>query len=63
MAAVVSTQNCLTKKCNTCSFFQIESSSVDSNTIVAVCKPNYLVIGSVVALILAAPFLYKKFKK
>ena len=63
MAAVVSSQNCLTKKCTACSFYQIESSSVDSNTIIAVCKPNYLVIGSIVALILASPYLYKKFKK
>ena len=63
MAAVLSKQNCLTKKCSSCAFYQMESSSVDSNTVIAVCKPNYLVIGSVVALIIAAPFLYKKFKK
>jgi hypothetical protein len=63
MAAILNKQNCLTKKCNTCAFYQMESSSVDAKTVIAVCKPNYLVIGSVVALIIAAPYLYKKFKK
>ena len=64
--AILNSHNCLTKKCNTCSFFQIESTSVDSSaksdTIVAVCKPNYLLIGGLVALIIASPLLYKKLK-
>ena len=65
--AILSSHNCITKKCNTCSFFQIESTSVDSNaksdTVVAVCKPNYLLIGGLVALIIASPVIYKKFKQ
>lgn len=64
--AILSIHNCVTKKCNTCSFFQIESTSVDSSakadTVVAVCKPNYLLIGGLVALIIASPIIYKKFK-
>lgn len=65
--AILSSHNCITKKCNTCSFFQIESTSVDStaksDTVVAVCKPNYLLIGGLVALIIASPIIYKKFKQ
>ena len=65
--AILDSHNCVTKKCNTCSFFQIESTSVDStakvDTIVAVCKPNYLLIVGLVALIVASPIIYKKFKK
>jgi hypothetical protein len=65
--AILSSHNCLTKKCNTCSFFQIESTSVESSastdTIVAVCKPNYILIGGLVALIIAYPIIYKKLKK
>jgi hypothetical protein len=65
--AVVNSQNCITKKCDTCSFFQMESTSVassdKSDTVIAVCKPNYLLIGGLVAIIIAAPYLYKKFKK
>ena len=65
--AILSSHNCLTKKCNTCSFFQIESTSIESSassdTIVAVCKPNYLLIGGLVALIIASPIIYKKLKK
>jgi hypothetical protein len=65
--AILSSKNCLTKKCETCSFFQIESTSVESSatsdTIVAVCKPNYLLIGGLVALIIASPIIYKKLKK
>jgi hypothetical protein len=64
--AILSSHNCVTKKCNTCSFFQIESTSVESSakadTVVAVCKPNYLLIGGLVALIIASPLLYKKLK-
>lgn len=64
--ATVNSQNCLTKKCTTCNFFQIERTSVDStakaDTIVAVCKPNYLLIGGLVALIIASPTIYKKLK-
>ena len=64
--AILSSHNCLTKKCDTCSFFQIESTSVESSasndTIVAVCKPNYLLIGGLVALIIASPIIYKKLK-
>ena len=64
--AILSSHNCVTKKCNTCSFFQIESSSVESSakadTVVAVCKPNYLLIGGLVALIIASPIIYKKLK-
>jgi hypothetical protein len=64
--AILSSHNCVTKKCNTCSFFQIESSSVESSakadTVVAVCKPNYLLIGGLVALIVASPIIYKKLK-
>ena len=64
--AILSSHNCITKKCNTCSFFQIESTSVDSTVksdiVVAVCKPNYLLIGGLVALIIASPIIYKKFK-
>jgi hypothetical protein len=65
--AILSSHNCLTKKCDTCSFFQIESTSVESSasndTIVAVCKPNYILIGGLVALIIASPIIYKKLKK
>jgi len=65
--AVLSNQNCITNKCKTCSFFQMESTSVassdKSDTVIAVCKPNYLLIGGLVAIIIAAPYLYKKFKK
>jgi hypothetical protein len=65
--AILSSHNCLTKKCNTCSFFQIESTSIDStakaDTVVAVCKPNYLLIGGLMALIIASPIIYKKLKK
>jgi hypothetical protein len=65
--AILSSHNCVTKKCNTCSFFQIESTSVESSakadTVVAVCKPNYLLIGGLVALIIASPIIYKKLKK
>jgi hypothetical protein len=64
--AILSSHNCVTKKCNTCSFFQIESTSVESSakadTVVAVCKPNYLLIGGLVALIIASPIIYKKLK-
>jgi hypothetical protein len=64
--AILNSRNCVTKKCDTCSFFQIESTSVDStsksDTVVAVCKPNYLLIGGLVALIIASPILYKKLK-
>ena len=64
--AIVNSHNCVTKKCNTCSFFQIERTSVSStekaDTVVAVCKPNYLLIGGLVALILASPLIYKKLK-
>jgi hypothetical protein len=64
--AILNSHNCLTKKCDTCSFFQIQSTSVDSteksDTVVAVCKPNYLLIGGLVALIIASPFIYKKLK-
>lgn len=64
--AILSSHNCITKKCNTCSFFQIESTSVESSaqadTIVAVCKPNYLLIGGLVALVLVSPTIYKKIK-
>jgi len=64
--AILSSHNCVTKKCNTCSFFQIESTSVDSSaksdTVVAVCKPNYLLIVGLVALIIASPIIYKKLK-
>lgn len=64
--ASLNSHNCVTKKCNTCSFFQIESTSVDSNakadTIIAVCKPNYLLIGGLVALVIASPIIYKKLK-
>ena len=64
---VLNSQNCLTKKCNSCAFYQIESTSVSSSdksdTVVAVCKPNYLLIGGLVALIIASPYLYKKLKK
>jgi hypothetical protein len=65
--AILNSRNCVTKKCDTCSFFQIETTSVDStaksDTVVAVCKPNYLLIGGLVALIVASPIIYKKFKK
>lgn len=65
--AILSSKNCLTKKCETCYFFQIESTSVESSTttdtIVAVCKPNYLLIGGLVVLIIASPIIYKKLKK
>ena len=65
--AILSSKNCLTKKCETCSFFQIESTSVESSTttdtIVAVCKPNYLLIGGLVVLIITSPIIYKKLKK
>lgn len=65
--AILNSHNCITKKCNTCAFFQIESTSVDSSakqdTVVSVCKPNYLFIGGLVALIIFSPVLYKKFKK
>lgn len=64
--AIVSSHNCITKKCNTCSFFQIERTSVEStkekDTVIAVCKPNYLFIGGLVALIVASPIIYKKIK-
>ena len=64
--AILNSQNCLTKKCNTCAFFQIESTSVDSSasadTVIAVCKPNYLFIGALVALIIVSPKIYKKLK-
>jgi len=64
--SILSSHNCVTKKCNTCSFFQIESTSVESSakadTVVAVCKPNYLLIGGLVALIIASPIIYKKLK-
>jgi len=64
--AILNSHNCLTKKCDTCSFFQIQSTSVDSteksDTVVSVCKPNYLLIGGLVALIIASPFIYKKLK-
>jgi hypothetical protein len=64
--AILNSRNCVTKKCDTCSFFQIETTSVDStaksDTVVAVCKPNYLLIGGLVALIIASPILYKKLK-
>jgi hypothetical protein len=64
--AILSSHNCVTKKCNSCSFFQIESTSVDSSaksdTVIAVCKPNYLLIGGLVALIVASPIIYKKLK-
>jgi hypothetical protein len=64
--ATVNSQNCITKKCNTCSFFQIERTSVEStkekDTVVAVCKPNYLFIGGLVALIIVSPIIYKKLK-
>ena len=64
--ASLNSHNCVTKKCNTCSFFQIESTSVETtskaDTIVAVCKPNYLLIGGLVALIIASPTIYKKLK-
>jgi hypothetical protein len=65
--ATLNSQNCITKKCDTCSFFQMERTSVassdKSDTVIAVCKPNYLLIGGLVALIIASPYLYKKFKK
>jgi len=65
--AILDSHNCVTKKCNTCSFFQIESTSVESSaksdTVVAVCKPNHLLIGGLVALIVASPIIYKKLKK
>lgn len=64
--ALLNSHNCITKKCTTCSFFQIESTSVDSDTsaktIVSVCKPNYLLIGGLVALIIVSPTIYKKLK-
>jgi hypothetical protein len=64
--AIYNSRNCVTKKCDTCSFFQIESTSVDSSaksdTVVAVCKPNYFFIGGLVALIIASPIIYKKLK-
>jgi hypothetical protein len=64
--AIVNSHNCVTKKCNTCSFFQIEKTRVESSakadTVVAVCKPNYLLIGGLVALIIASPIIYKKLK-
>jgi hypothetical protein len=64
--STVNSQNCITKKCNTCSFFQIERTSVEStkekDTVVAVCKPNYLFIGGLVALIIVSPIIYKKLK-
>jgi hypothetical protein len=64
--AILNSHNCVTKKCDTCSFFQIQSTSVDSttksDTVVAVCKPNYLLIGGLVALIIASPIIYKKLK-
>lgn len=64
--ATYNSHNCVTKKCNACSFFQIERTSVDSNatadTLIAVCKPNYLLIGGLVALIIASPTIYKKLK-
>jgi hypothetical protein len=64
--AILNKRSCVTKKCDTCSFFQIESTSVDStsksDTVVAICKPNYLLIGGLVALIIASPILYKKLK-
>lgn len=65
--AILNSQNCITKKCNSCSFYQIESTSVETSanqdTVVSVCKPNYLFIGGLVALIIFSPVLYKKFKK
>ena len=64
---VLNSQNCITKKCNSCAFYQMERTSVastdKSDTVVAVCKPNYLFIGGLVALIIASPYLYKKLKK
>jgi hypothetical protein len=64
--AILNSHNCITKKCTTCSFFQIESTSVDSSAkadiVVAVCKPNYLLIGGLVALIITSPIIYKKLK-
>jgi hypothetical protein len=64
--AIVNKQDCVTKKCDTCSFFQIQSTSVESgakaDTVVAICKPNYVLIGGLVALIIVAPILYKKYK-
>jgi hypothetical protein len=64
--ASLSSHNCVTKKCSACSFFQIESTSVDSSakadTVIAVCKPNYLLIGGLVAIIIASPTIYKKVK-
>ena len=64
--ATYNSHNCVTKKCTTCSFFQIERTSVDSKpmseTLIAVCKPNYLLIGGLVALIIASPIIYKKLK-
>lgn len=65
--AILTSHNCITKKCNTCSFFQMERTSVESSkekdTVVAVCKPNYLFIAGLVALIVVSPIIYKKFKK
>lgn len=64
--AILTSHNCITKKCNTCSFFQMERTSVESSkekdTVVAVCKPNYLFIGGLVALIVVSPIIYKKLK-
>lgn len=64
--AILNSHNCVTKKCDTCSFFQMQRTSVDStastDTVIAVCKPNYLLIGGLVALIIASPVIYKKFK-
>jgi hypothetical protein len=65
--AILNSRSCITKKCDTCSFFQIETTSVESSaksdTVVAVCKPNYTLIVGLVALIVASPYIYKKFKK
>jgi hypothetical protein len=65
--AILNKRSCITKKCDTCSFYQIESTSVESSAksdiVVAVCKPNYLLIGGLVALIVATPIIYKKLKK
>jgi hypothetical protein len=65
--AILNKRSCVTKKCDTCSFFQIESTSVDSSsksdTVVAICKPNYTLILGLVGLIVASPYIYKKFKK
>jgi hypothetical protein len=37
-------------------------SSKEKDTLVAVCKPNYLFIGGLVALIIVSPIIYKKLK-